>query len=434
MRARRIDAATLAVACHRQSHRPLSHSGQKNRHSGQNRHGGQKNTECAIWNDRNDTMKAYEAIAQSLIAEGVTDFFGLMGDGNMWLWGALCRNPAVKPYNARHESMAVSMADGYTRTTGKVGVAMVTCGPGLTQCGTSLIAAYRGKTPLVVIAGEIQPGAKNKTQSMDQRRFAEASSARFFTVTSLDNMAEEIAEAFYAARTGRGAGRAQPADAPAGRRPRLGLRLSSLHAVPAAAHGNPQPRPAGAGDREADRGGTSGHHRRPRRHAPPMRRRKSSNWPTASARCWQRRCKAKAISPAIRGTSASPARSPRPRRSNCWPTPTSCSASARSLATTPPKAACCFPSAEVARIDIKPMPEEIGVIPGLYVQGDGRKAVAAINEALEARQVRKEGFRNRRDEGGARCAAAPVRTAEGWPRSPRAGRQSRRRRCPRVRC
>ena len=43
-------------------------------------------------------MKAYEAIAQSLIAEGVTDFFGLMGDGNMWLWCALCRDPAVKPY------------------------------------------------------------------------------------------------------------------------------------------------------------------------------------------------------------------------------------------------------------------------------------------------------------------------------------------------
>jgi acetolactate synthase I/II/III large subunit len=52
-----------------------------------------------------------------------------------------------------------------------------------------------------------------------------------------------------------------------------------------------------------------------------------------------------------------------------------------------------FPSAEVARIDIKAMPEEIGVIPGLYVQADGRRAVAAINEALEARQVRKEGLR-----------------------------------------
>jgi acetolactate synthase I/II/III large subunit len=117
-------------------------------------------------------MKAYEAIGQSLIAEGMTDFFGLMGDGNMWLWASLSRDPSIKAYNARHESMAVSMADGYARTTGKVGIAMVTCGPGLTQCGTSLIAAYRGRTPVVLIAGEIQQGAKNKTQSMDQRRFA----------------------------------------------------------------------------------------------------------------------------------------------------------------------------------------------------------------------------------------------------------------------
>src|SRR5262249_37132083 len=134
--------------------------------------------------EENDTMKAYEAIAQSLLAEGVTDFFGLMGDGNMWLWGALCRDPSVKPYNARHESMAVSMADGYTRATGKIGVAMVTCGPGLTQCGTSLIAAYRGKTPLVLIAGEIEAGAKNRTQTMAHRRFVQARRARLFTITS----------------------------------------------------------------------------------------------------------------------------------------------------------------------------------------------------------------------------------------------------------
>ena len=50
-----------------------------------------------------------------------------------------------------------------------------------------------------------------------------------------------------------------------------------------------------------------------------------------------------------------------------------------------------FPSAESSRIDIKPMPEEIGVIPGLYVQADGRKSVTALNEALAARQVRKQG-------------------------------------------
>ena len=94
-------------------------------------------------------MKVYEAIAQSLIAEGMTDFFGLMGDGNMWLWGALCRNPSVKPYNARHEAMAVSMADGYARTTGKVGVALVTCGP----CG------WRGNTRSTGLATNRHPSS-----------------------------------------------------------------------------------------------------------------------------------------------------------------------------------------------------------------------------------------------------------------------------------
>src|ERR1041385_282436 len=77
-------------------------------------------------------MKVYEAIADALLAEGCDNLFGLMGDGNMWLWSSLAKKQA-KIISARHEAAAVSMADGYSRTTGKVGVAMVTCGPGLTQ-------------------------------------------------------------------------------------------------------------------------------------------------------------------------------------------------------------------------------------------------------------------------------------------------------------
>ena len=147
-------------------------------------------------------MKVYEAIADALLAEGCDNLFGLMGDGNMWLWASLAQKQA-KIISARHEAAAVSMADGYSRTTGKVGVAMVTCGPGLTQLGTTLIIAARNRSQLVVVTGEINPGSKNKTQSMDQKRFTEACSARFHTVTSIDNMAEEIAEAFYAARVHR---------------------------------------------------------------------------------------------------------------------------------------------------------------------------------------------------------------------------------------
>src|ERR1700759_3016391 len=338
------------------------------------------------------TMKVYEAIAQSLIAEGMTDFFGLMGDGKMWLWGELSRNPSVKPYNARHEAMAVSMADGYARTTGKVGIALVTCGPGLTQCGTSLIAAYRGKTPIVLIAGEIEAGAKNRTQSMDQRRFAEASSARFHTITSIDNMAEEIAEAFYAARLYRGPVVLNlPMDlqeedfdwdyeyrpstqflptrmetpSPDQLAPVIEKLLAAERPVIIAGRGA---RAANAKDeiiKLADRVGAllatssqgkgyfAGH-----------------PWDIGIAGAFASAPSEQLLAEAdfVLGVGAE-------------------------LGYYTTEGGLLFPSAEVARIDIKPAPEEIGVIPGLYVQGDARKAVATINEALESRQVRKEGLR-----------------------------------------
>ncbi|OJW25337.1 MAG: hypothetical protein BGO51_01780, partial [Rhodospirillales bacterium 69-11] len=337
-------------------------------------------------------MKVYEAIAESLLAEGVTDFFGLMGDGNMWLWGALCRDPRAKPYNLRHESMAVSAADGYARTTGKIGVAMVTCGPGLTQCGTSLIAAYRGKTPLVLIAGEIAAGAKNKTQSMDQRRFAEASSARFFTISSIDNMAEEIAEAFYAARVNR---------------------------IPVVLN-----LPMDLQEDEFD----WDYAYRPSTDFLPARALSPS--PDALAPVIEKLAAAeRPVIIAGRGAQAAQARDEIIRLADRVGALLATSLQAKgyfaghpwdigiagAFASAPSEqllaeadfvlgvgaelgyytteGGLLFPSAEVARIDIKAMPEEIGVIPGLWVQGDARRTVAAINEALEAHQVRKDGFR-----------------------------------------
>jgi acetolactate synthase I/II/III large subunit len=337
-------------------------------------------------------MKAYEAIGQSLQAEGMTDFFGLMGDGNMWLWCSLCRDPAIKAYNARHESMAVSMADGYARTTGKVGVAMVTCGPGLTQCGTSLIAAYRGRTPVVLIAGEIQQGAKNKTQSMDQRRFAEASYARFHTVTSTGNMAEEIAEAFYAAR---------------------------IHRVPVVLN-----LPMDLQEETID---WDYEYQPSTRFLPP---RVETPSPDLLAPVIEKLIAAeRPVIIAGRGAIASGAKDAIIELADRVGALLATSLQGKgyfagqpwdigiagAFASAPSEqllaeadfvlgvgaelgyytteGGLLFPSAEVARIDIKPMPEEIGVIPGLYVQGDGRKSVSALNEALAARQVRKQGLR-----------------------------------------
>ena len=337
-------------------------------------------------------MKVYEAIAQSLIAEGVTDFFGLMGDGNMWLWGAMCRDPKVRGYSARHESMTVSMADGYARTTGKVGVAMVTCGPGLTQCATSLIAAYRGKTPLVLIAGEIMQGAKNSTQTMDQRRFVEASSARFHTITSIDNMAEEIAEAFYAARVHR---------CPVVLNLPMDLqeddfdwdydyRPSTLFLPPRMETPSPEllapviekliaaKRPVIIGGRGAIMAGAKDEIIKLADRVGALLATSLQGKGLFAGHPWD---------VGISGAFAS-----EPTEQLLAEADFVLGVGAE-LGYYTTEGGLIFPSAEVARIDIKPMPEAIGVIPGLYVQGDGRRAIAAINEALEARQIRQEGMR-----------------------------------------
>ncbi len=150
-------------------------------------------------------MKVYEAIAQGLVAEGCDKMFGLMGDGNMWLWGALGRNREVRFYSARHEAAAISMADGYARVTGRVGAATITCGPGLTHAATPLVAAARHRSPLVILAGEVSARDRHNPQIFDQRGFAEACEARFVRLTSTDG--------FDPRRLRRALSRAMPRDA-----------------------------------------------------------------------------------------------------------------------------------------------------------------------------------------------------------------------------
>ena len=337
-------------------------------------------------------MKVYEAIAQSLIAEGVTDFFALMGDGNMWLWGAICRDPKIRGYSLRHESMSVSAADGYARTTGKVGVAMVTCGPGITQCGTSLIAAYRGKTPVVMIAGEIQPGSKNKTQSMDQKRFVESVNTRFHTITSSDNMAEEIAEAFYAARVHR---------CPVMLNLPMGLQeedidwdydyrpswqfLPKRMETPAPDILNEVIEKLIAAERPVIVGGRGAIISGAKDEIVKLAERTGALLATSlqgkglfAGHEWNV------------GISGAFAAEPAERLLADADFVLGVGAELGYYTT---EGGLMYPSAEVARIDIRPMPEEIGVIPGLYVQADAKKAIAAINEALESRQVRKTGLR-----------------------------------------
>ncbi|OWT77092.1 MULTISPECIES: thiamine pyrophosphate-binding protein [unclassified Achromobacter] len=148
-------------------------------------------------------MKVYEAVAEALVAEGVDRIFGLMGDGNMSIWAELVRRGGVDMVSSGHEQGAVAMADGYGRATGKVGVATVTHGPGLTQTATSLNVAARNRSSLVLVVGQVRRGALHGSQRMNQRPFVEACGAYFADVTTPENLAAEMANAFYIARVRR---------------------------------------------------------------------------------------------------------------------------------------------------------------------------------------------------------------------------------------
>ena len=149
-------------------------------------------------------MKVNEALADALATEADGPIFGLMGDANMPVWGALVAAKRSRMVWSRHDGAAILMADGYAQSSGRLGVATVTCGPGLANSANALLTASRAGTPLAIFTGEyIDDGGKAGLQALDQRRFAAACEADFKPLARLDSLADDIAEGFYLARTRR---------------------------------------------------------------------------------------------------------------------------------------------------------------------------------------------------------------------------------------
>jgi acetolactate synthase-1/2/3 large subunit len=148
-------------------------------------------------------LKVHQALAEAVRAEGVDTIFGLMGDANMALWSDIQLRGIAQIHSARNEAGALAMADGYFRATGKPGVATVTCGPGLTQIGTSLVAAARNRSALVLLTGERPAESPNDLQCFDQRRFIEACEAGYVEATDGVHLPRQIASAFREARSRR---------------------------------------------------------------------------------------------------------------------------------------------------------------------------------------------------------------------------------------
>ena len=142
----------------------------------------------------------YEIIAEMVAAEGVRDVFALLGDANMHMATHLV-SLGTRMMHVRHEHCAVAAAMAYARKSGQVGVATVTCGPGLTQVMTALPAAVRARIPLVVLAGEAPLGGGWYNQGIEQAPFVTATGAAYHSLHHPPRFAVGIRDAFLQART-----------------------------------------------------------------------------------------------------------------------------------------------------------------------------------------------------------------------------------------
>jgi len=141
---------------------------------------------------------------EALVREGVTDVFGYPGGAILPAYDAMLQYP-IRHVLVRHEQGATHMADGYARASGKVGVAVATSGPGATNMVTGIATAMMDSSPIVCITGQV--GSKligsDAFQETDITGITLPVTKHNYLVTSADEVAHAVREAFAVARSGR---------------------------------------------------------------------------------------------------------------------------------------------------------------------------------------------------------------------------------------
>lgn len=146
-----------------------------------------------------------EIVVRCLQEEGVEHIFGYPGGAVLYIYDELFKQNKVKHVLVRHEQGAVHAADGYARSTEKVGVALVTSGPGVTNAVTGIATAYMDSIPLVVITGQVPTHAigQDAFQECDTVGITRPCVKHNFLVKDVKDIASTIKKAFFIARTGR---------------------------------------------------------------------------------------------------------------------------------------------------------------------------------------------------------------------------------------
>jgi acetolactate synthase-1/2/3 large subunit len=147
-----------------------------------------------------------QIMIDSLLEQGVKEVFGYPGGSIITFYDELYKNSdKITHYLARHEQGAIHAAEGYAKSTGKVGVAIFTSGPGATNAVTGIADAYLDNIPIVCICGQVKSTliGTNSFQEVDTNGITRSISKYNYLVKDINDIDRVIKEAFYIAKSGK---------------------------------------------------------------------------------------------------------------------------------------------------------------------------------------------------------------------------------------
>ncbi|MEF8793729.1 biosynthetic-type acetolactate synthase large subunit [Thiohalorhabdus sp.] len=146
-----------------------------------------------------------EIVVRCLQEEGVDTVFGYPGGAVLHIYDAFFKQDRVRHVLVRHEQGAIHAAEGYAQATGKVGVGLVTSGPGATNAVTGLATAHMDSVPMVVISGQVPTAmiGNDAFQEADTVGITRPCTKHNFLVKNVEDLAATIKKAFYIAASGR---------------------------------------------------------------------------------------------------------------------------------------------------------------------------------------------------------------------------------------
>lgn len=153
-------------------------------------------------------MTTAQALVRSLVREGVEVVFGLPGVQIMDVYDAFYHEPGIRLITTRHEQTAAYMADGYSRSTGKIGAALVVPGPGLLNAAAGIGTAYASSSPVMLLVGQVESynigkGAGAVHEVVDQLDVVKNITKWRSTIMEPSEAPEAVHEAMKQLQTGR---------------------------------------------------------------------------------------------------------------------------------------------------------------------------------------------------------------------------------------